>query len=143
MISVTGKVIGKKKPLFADFGVDLPPQFERGDGGVTLRDVLDKIVRAQVAAFKQRQQDRQFIRALTEKQIEQQAARGKVESGQSEIKPQEVDEEQAVGAALQAFEDGLYLVILDGEEQQYLDKQVYLKPESKITFVRLTMLAGA
>lgn len=143
MISVTGKIIGKKKPLFADFGVDLPPEFERGDSGITLREVLDKIVRAQVAAFKKRQQDRQFIRALTEQQIEQQAARGKVEAGQSEIKPQEVDEDQAVGAALQAFEDGLYLVILDGDEQKQLDKQIYLKPDSKITFVRLTMLAGA
>lgn len=143
MISVTGKVIGKKKPLFADFGVDLPPEFERGDGGITLREVLEKIVRAQVSAFKRRQQDRQFIRALTEQQIEQQGARGKVKSGQSEIKPQEVDEEQAVGAALQCFEDGLFLVILDGEEQKDLDKQVHLKPDSKITFVRLTMLAGA
>jgi len=56
---------------------------------------------------------------------------------------QNVDEEQAVGAALQAFEDGLYLVVLDGAEQRDLDKQVFLHADSRITFVRLAMLSGA
>ena len=55
---------------------------------------------------------------------------------------QKVDEEDAVGAALQAFEDGLYLVVLDGEEQRELDREVYLQPDSRVTFVRLAMLAG-
>ena len=45
--------------------------------------------------------------------------------------------EQAIGAALEAFEDGMYLVVLDGEEQRNLDAQVYLRDESRIAFVRL------
>ena len=69
-------------------------------------------------------------------------SRSKIESGGSEVPPQEVDEEQAVAAALTAFEDGMYLVVLDDQEQRDLDAQVYLQPDSRLTFVRLTLLAG-
>ncbi|MCA8919419.1 MAG: hypothetical protein KDB32_10100, partial [Planctomycetes bacterium] len=131
---------GGRKALFSDFGVDLPPG--SGESGTTLRDLIEHIVREQVRLFRQRQQDRQFIRALTERQIQDQAAKGKVDSGASEVPPQEVDDEAAVGTALQAFEDGLYFVILDEEQQESLDAQAYPKPDSKITFIRLTMLAG-
>ncbi|HSL34673.1 MAG TPA: hypothetical protein VK871_13540 [Candidatus Limnocylindrales bacterium] len=54
-----------------------------------------------------------------------------------------MDEGQAIGTALQAFEDGLYLVILDGREQRDLDEQVFPKPDSHLTFLRLVMLSGA
>jgi hypothetical protein len=47
-----------------------------------------------------------------------------------------------VAAALQAFEDGLYVIIVDGEEQAELDRDVSLQPDSRVTFVRLAMLAG-
>ena len=54
-----------------------------------------------------------------------------------------MDAEAAVGAALQGFEDGLYLVIVDGVEQRSLDSQVYLTADSRLVFLRLTFLAGA
>ena len=54
-----------------------------------------------------------------------------------------VDAEAAVGAALQGFEDGLDLVIVDGVEQRSLDSQVYLTADSRLVFLRLTFLAGA
>jgi hypothetical protein len=50
--------------------------------------------------------------------------------------------EQAIGTALEAFEDSIYLVILDEKEHRDLDAQVYVQAESRITFVRLTLLAG-
>jgi hypothetical protein len=140
MITISGKALGRKKPLFADWSIPLPPDL--GDGGaLTLRDLIERIVRAEVEAFKERQQERQLLRALTAADVEKGVARGKIESGGSEVK-QEVDAEEAVGTALQAFEDGLYLVILDGQEQRQLDQQVFLKPDSQVAFVRLTMLAG-
>ncbi len=55
---------------------------------------------------------------------------------------QKVDVNEAIATALEAFEDGLYLVIVDGQEQRSLDGQVFLNADSKIAFVRLTMLAG-
>mgnify|MGYP006969405746 CR=1 FL=1 len=141
MLTISGKALGRKKPLFADFSV--PPPDEMADGGnVALRDLIERVVRNEVAAFRQRQHDRQFIRALTAREIEAGAAAGKIESGGSEVPIQDVDEEQAVATALQAFEDGLYLVVIDGTDHRSLDAEVYLRPDSHLTFLRLTLLAG-
>jgi hypothetical protein len=141
MLTISGKSIGKRKPLFADFSVPPPPGL-RGDGGATLRQVIEHVVREEVAAFTKRQQDRVIYRTLTARQIEEAAQRGKIDSGGSEVPPQEVDTDAAVGTALQAFEDGLYLVVVDDQQGKALDQQVYLRPDSRITFIRLTLLAG-
>jgi hypothetical protein len=53
-----------------------------------------------------------------------------------------MSEEASIATALQAFEDELYLVLIDGEEQRELDRQIYLQPDSRVTFLRLAMLAG-
>lgn len=140
MLTISGKALGRKKPLFADFSV--PPPEDLGDGGVTLRDVLERVVRSEVAAFHKRQENRQFLRALTAREIEAGAEAGKIESGGREVPVQEVDEDDAVSTALQAFEDGIYLVIIDGQDHRELDAQVHLQPDSRLTFVRLTLLAG-
>ncbi len=140
MLTISGKALARKKPLFDDFSV--PPPDDAHEGGVTLRDLIESVVRHQVAAFKQRQADRQFIRALTSREIEAGVEAGKIESGGSEVEPQSVDAADAVATALQAFEDGMYLVVIDGEEQRDLDRQVQLQADSRLTFVRLTLLAG-
>ena len=138
---ISGKALGRRKPLFADWSLPVPPQ-ARGEGGLTLRSLIERIVREQVTAFRQRQADNSMLRALTERQIDQAVERGKVTMGASDVPVQEVDEESAVGAAWQAFEDGLYLVVIDEVEQKRLDAQVYLTDDSRITFLRLTLLAG-
>jgi hypothetical protein len=140
MLTISGKALGRKKPLFADFSIPFPPDL--GDGGsVTLRDLIGRVVRNEVAAFKQRQEDRKLVRALTARQIEEGADRGKIDMGGRDL-DQNVDVEDAIGTALQAFEDGLYLVVVDGQEQRSLDGQVFLKQDSRVAFVRLVMLAG-
>ena len=140
MLQVKGRAIGSRKPLFADFSVPPPPDL--GDGGVQLRDVIESVVRHEVAAFEKRQRDRQFIRVLTTREIAEGEAAGKIDSGGSDSELQDVDVEQAVGTALQAFEDGIYLVVVDEQEMKSLDAQVFLQEESQMTFIRLTMLAG-
>ena len=40
------------------------------------------------------------------------------------------------------FIDGLYYVFLDDVQQENLDERVYLKPNSRLTFLRLVALAG-
>ncbi|MDX1970076.1 MAG: hypothetical protein SFV23_23080 [Planctomycetaceae bacterium] len=138
---VTGKAVGRKKPLFADWSWPLVPASD-GDEGLTLRKLIDSIVREQVAAFRSRQADDQMLRVLTAPQIASAAERGKIALGQSEVGLQEVDVDAAVGAALQAFEDGLYLVVIDEVQRKCLDEQVFLEEDSRITFLRLTLLAG-
>ena len=141
MLMVSGKALGRKKPLFADFSI-APPPAARGDDGITLRHAHRARRRAEVAAFRQRQRDRLELRVLSAREIDERLAKGKVESGASEVGLQEVDAEAAVGTALQAFEDGLYLVVVDDQQQPEIDRHFFLRPDSRVTFVRLTLLAG-
>jgi hypothetical protein len=127
MLTISGKTLGKPKPLFADWTVAPPPGVSEG-GLISLRELLTYIVRSEVAAFK----ERQVLRALSlpESEITENAVR------------QEVDENEAVATAIGAFENGLYLVVVDEQEQKELDREIPLKPDSRIVFLRLASSAG-
>ena len=120
----------------------LPPDATGRAEPLTLRTLIARIVQGEVVAFRERQERRSLVAVLSAAAIEEGAERGRVDSGGRELH-QEVDVGHAVGTALQAFEDGLYLVILDGREQRDLDEQVFLGPDSTVTFLRLVLLAGA
>lgn len=141
MLTIDSMVVGTKRRLFEDFSIPLPPDCE-GDSGITLRDLIERIVRGEVAAFNERQHSRQFIRALTEREINAAAEKGKVESGGREVPVQEVDVESAIGTAVEAFQDGIYFVAIDEQQHTDIDAELFLKPDSRITFIRLTLLAG-
>lgn len=141
VLTISARALGKRKPLVPDWQVPFPPEEKGGSEPLTLRQLITRIVRREVEAFKQRQEDRQVVRILTERQIEEGLGKGKVDAGGRNLH-QFVDPDEAVAVALQAFEDGLYLVILDGEECRELDREIYLHPESHLVFVRLVMLAG-
>ena len=141
VITIDGKVLGRSRPLFADWAVPYPPDLRDGGDHLTLRDLISRIVRAEVEAFRERQARRRLVRVLSREQIAEGLQKGKVDAGGRDLQ-QEVDEDDAVATALQAFEDGLYLVVLDGQQQRDLDRQVFLRPDSRVTFLRLVMLAG-
>jgi hypothetical protein len=141
-IVITTRVLGKRRQLLEDWSISYPPEFGEGGGPVTLRDFITWVVIESVRRFKKRQEHRRFIRVLSEKAIAEGAERGKIEMGGSDLE-QEVNEDVAVGTALKAFEDGIYLVIIDGHEHKELDREIYLQPDSHVTFLRLVMLAGA
>ena len=137
------RIAGRKARQLDRWSIPTPPPGdESGGGGITLRDLISRIVRQEVNAFERREQSRRLVRVLSNTEIAEGAARGKVDSG-GHAPGRPVDAEVAVGAALQGFEDGLYLVILDGVEQRELEAQVYLSPDSRLVFLRLTFLAGA
>jgi hypothetical protein len=139
--TISGKAIGDRRPLFADWSIPFPPEWADA-GGITLRDLIGRVVRSEVDAFRARQEERQVFRALTARRIAEGAEKGKIEMGGSEVGLQKVDEDEAVAVACQAFEDGLYLVVIDGDDQREIDREIYVRPDSRVTFVRLTMLAG-
>lgn len=138
---VSGKSLGQRRPLFADWSWPLPAEVSRPEG-TPLRAILDRIVRDQVEAFRQRQQEDQLVRVLTARQIDDAAERGRITMGQSEVGRQPVDPDAAVATALQAFQDGLFLVVVDGIDSTGLDQLIPLQNDSRITFIRLTLLAG-
>ncbi len=141
VLTISARAMGKRKPLVPDWQVPWPPEEHDRSEPLTLRQLITRIVFQEVEAFKERQEAKQFVRILTEQQIEAGLIKGRVDAGGRNLH-QNVVPEDAVATALQAFEDGLYLVILDGEEQRELDHQIYLQPDSHLVFVRLVMLAG-
>ena len=98
-------------------------------------------MREEVAAFQERQTERRFLTVLTERGIEDGAAVGRIVPGGQDL-DQRVDLDDAVGVALQAFEDGIYYVFIDERQQTELEAQVALAETSTVTFLRLTPLAG-
>ncbi len=54
----------------------------------------------------------------------------------------ETDQRKAVEQALHAFEQGLYLLIMDGERIENLDERLNLCENTQLCFWRLIPLAG-
>ena len=134
-LTISGKVLGKSQNLFATWQLDLPEQSS------TLAELLTQIVTAEVSAFQVRQADRRMTKVLGLVDIEAGVAVGKVSSGGSEL-GQVVDVGKAVETALQAFEDGFYLVFIDDQQQEDLQATVALTSSSELLFLRLTPLVG-
>ena len=140
-IVITTRALGRRKRLLDDWSIPYPPDLTGGGDRLTLRELIGRIVREEVRQFKKRQARRRMVQVLSAREIEEGAAKGKIDLGGRDL-DQKVDPEEAVAVALEAFEDGLYLVIIDDEEHRNLDCEVYLRPDSRITFLRLIMLAG-
>ena len=144
-IVVEGKQFGLGKALFPTWEMALPPVESSGIVSVSLRDLIARTVREEVAAFRARQEQRQFLHALSADQIQAGVAKGKVDvggRGADGFGLQEVSEEQAIAGALQAFSDGLYFVFVDDAQKEQLDEMLTLRPGSRLTFLRLVALAG-
>ena len=47
---ITGRMLGKKKPLFEDWSITVPPAAQ-GESGLRLRRLIEHVMREQVAAF--------------------------------------------------------------------------------------------
>ena len=140
-IIISTKIIGRRKKLLEDWAVSYPPEWNDKGDSFTLRDLITRIVIENVKAFKKRQTNNRFLHALSERQIQEAVEKGKIDMGGRNLK-QAVDTDEAIGVALVAFEDGLYIVIIDSQEYKNLDQQVFIKPGSQIVFIRLVMLAG-
>ena len=111
------------------------------DGGLTLRELIALAVRAELAAYSERRSEKTFAQVLTEERLAQGLASGRVDSGERHA-PRPPSPDEAVTTALAAFEDGLFLVIVDGRQESELDAQVFVGPDSTLTFLRLVALAG-
>lgn len=140
---VETRLLGKRARPLDSWTIPTPPVDDNTRGeGITLRELIARTVGHEVAAYEQRERARRFVRVLTSAEIEDGASRGRIDPA-ARPAAEPVDAEMAVAAALQGFEDGLYLVVLDGAELRELDAQIYPTPESRLVFLRLTFLAGA
>ena len=74
-------------------------------------------------------------------EIEQQAGTGRVSFGRLWSNRQ-ADEARTAEAALLAFQDGLFRILMDDTELAGLDTPVEPEENAVFTFIRLTFLAG-
>lgn len=125
---------GKRKEL-AIQELELPKK------PLTLRELIRGVVANGVQEFKEKQSGKSVISYLTETQIGESAELGKVGFG-AVYDDRQPDENQAVKAALTAFEDGLYRVFINETEIVGLDAPLVIDEGDRIVFMRFTMLAG-
>ncbi len=141
-IRVAGQIMGSRRAQIPERSLQLSMDRQIGSEPLTLRDLIAMIVLEEVEAFRRRQEERRLLRVLTERQIAEGAERGKIDPGGHEERQWDVDPHEAVRVALQAFEDQLYFVFIDGVQQQHLDQPVRVQSGSRVLFVRLVPLAG-
>ena len=107
----------------------------------TLRELITAVVKQQVITYNSKPFEKNLLPFLTDEQIIAQIPTGKIGFG-SIYNEQKADMAKAQETALLAFEDGMYAVFAGDEELKLLSGQLDLSPETVITFIRLTFLAG-
>ena len=116
------------------------PDFDENESNpFRVRHLIEKLVSETVRDFHLREKERAF-QFLTPESIAKGVKTGKIGSPREER--QHVDVDLAIGQALQAFEDGLYLLFVDQVEKKSLEELVSVQPDTTITIIRLTALAG-
>lgn len=107
----------------------------------TLRELLEYIVTANVNQFNNRNREGIFLTYLTNNEVENQLAFGKV-SFNEKYNLTNQDLKQAIENAILSFQDGIFRVLIGSKEIIDLDEQIELNEEDILTFIRLTMLTG-
>jgi len=141
MVSIQGKSVGGRKRLFDDFSVPIA-KLQSPDNTSNLSELIKAIVTDQANEFSKRQTENQLLRVLTSDEIQDGLHAGKISSGSTDVPKQPVDITQAVASAIDAFSDGLYYVFIDSTQITTLEEKFRLEENSRIMFVRLTLIAG-
>ena len=124
------KAVGKRKPM-----LELTP-FDVSDNINCLKEAISEIVSKNVLEYNEKIPEKSIINFLTN-----QADIGKVGFG-SIYNENKQSVEKAIEVALQAFEDGIYKVLINEDVIEKLDSSINLKSGDIFTFIRLTLLAG-
>lgn len=138
---INARRLGQQKPLVADTPLAYPPTLQNESNFISLHNLICHIVSEEVAAFAQRQSERRFYSVMTERQIDQAAAMGKI-NAEPRANGATVEEAEAVTTALQAFRDGLFYFFVDDTQYTDLADEIFIAPNSTITIIRLVALAG-
>jgi hypothetical protein len=137
-LKLEARQIGRKNALVPNWNLELPDLPEP----LTLKILLERIVRSEVEKYNQRQSDAEFVRALTQSDLETAAETGKISLGGRETEAQYADPNEAIETAMLAFKDGLYYVFLNDEQLESLDEKINPRDGMSLLFLRLVALAG-
>jgi len=129
------KAAGRRKPVLELVEASLSNQVS------CLEDVIREIVTQQVRRYNERSVDQAIFPYLSHEQLEDQAQSGKVGFGAA-YNDKKADEAKAIADALQAFDDGIYKVLVDDKVVEQLNEPLQLQEGTVFTFIRLTLLSG-
>lgn len=127
------KRLGKKRVISVPYVLEAVP--------ATLKELIAACVTTEVQRYNAKREEIPLVSFLNPQQIEEQAEAGKIAFGDID-NLQQVVEDKALEIAFQAFEDGLFVVFIDGVEIKTLDEEVEIKDRSEVAFIRLTFLVG-
>lgn len=111
------------------------------DGITTVRELLDRLVGAEIERASHRQLKRSAILPISLEELERMLVKGR--AGSAELpKPARVDSKSALEVVLDAFTDGLILLFVDERRCLSLDEALEARAETKVMLVRRRMLTG-
>jgi hypothetical protein len=137
-IKLSVKMLGKKYPVLENIPITLSANFSNAP---RLQDLITELVTQQVQQFNQFREANKLLPYLSNTTITDQAERGKVSFGET-YNSETVLLTDAIQTALQAFEDGLFLVFINQHKIENLGDTIELNEDTELMFLRLTALAG-
>lgn len=115
--------------LLSSFSFELP------DARTTLREIITARVRHEVESFNATS-DETFRGLVMPEGAE------RVLNGYRLKQRRQIDWQEQANRALEAFERNGFLVLIDDRQLEALDETVELRPETRVSFVRLVQLVG-
>jgi len=116
---------------------------------LTVAELIQRSIEAQVRELQiQHQMDAQQVRRALERQylttseIAEQAQQGAVRFPSKPHNTLQIDTKIEVKKALQAFTDGAYIILVNGQQVENLEAEITLSQETKVVFLRLMPLVG-
>ena len=140
-IKVTVKQLGKKHPVLSEQKIEIA----YGDSNISLENLLELIVQHQVDAFNAKSfevEDEDYVKIPQDSYLNILTDTGKVGFG-SIYNLKKADVRKAQEHAIQAFEDGMFVVFYNDEQLEDLTQTIDLSLQHSFTFIRLTFLAGS
>ncbi len=117
-----------------------PTPFTLDEKPSTVRELITNLAILGAKDYNSRKEDGQILGLLTQKEIDAQAARGKISFGAHE--GSDASLEDAAVNAVQCFQDGIYRIFAADQELTDLDQPIPWTDSTIFTFIRLTMLSG-
>ena len=109
----------------------------------TVRELIEMAVSTCVREYNRRvREGENKTLPLSPEDIEQMTEIGRVAFGIN-YGGREADASQAVGTAVQAYEDGLIRIFIGDDDAGDIDSTVSISENDTVTFIRLVMLAGS
>lgn len=133
---IRAKVVGRRGSSFTPLHLDGSFSFK------TARDLLCSVVEQQVYEFRLSKQEAQLLRVLSIESIENGWNTGKIISGAQDQDARVPLVPDAIHAAIQAFEDGLFYMFVNDVQVEKLDQLICDQENMDLLFLRLTPLVG-